>query len=213
MILADGPSFGIDLSGMDVQIDFYGLRGQCRNQPHGFGRGHRCARRFLHDFAQLSGQGQLALSVHKSCLCLKHLTAHFCPGQFGCQSDLVAFAADSCIRNLERPSSFLNLFDIDRTALEFGGHNSFGGLYTGLAISRSRLRTPDSRVYLRIISSSASPGIGSVSHWRPLPCTCFRTRNRLAISSSSCWCLPRAGSLPCDPGAAAVWYAGHLQSR
>ena len=97
---------------VDVQVqmtvEIFGNSKQVRSRPHithcGLGG-------FLHDFAQLSGQRQLALARHQRCFSGKDFAAHFGPRQPGDETHFVLLfeAVRTVLRNTDVFSHILSV--------------------------------------------------------------------------------------------------------
>ena len=156
---------------------------QLRRAPSCVGvRAHpreRRLRRLLHHVAELAGDRQLALARVGGRLDEEDVAADGRPGEPG-RDARVGGALARVGREAARPEPRRAACSASiATVSALPSATSRAALRQRSAISRSRLRTPASRVYSRITTRSASSPISSCSSSRPCASSCFGTRYSL----------------------------------
>ena len=146
---ADGPSFGIAPFG-DVDVDVLLLvevgLGAVELGPRPHVRERR-AGRLLHDVAELAGQDEVSLAAHERRLDVEDVAAGLRPGEAGREADLglLALLAQPELRLAEEPGEVVG---VTVTGVSTSLPMILRAIFRQTdAISRSRLRTPASRVY------------------------------------------------------------------
>ncbi len=117
---------------------------------------HPGTRRLLHHVAELAGQDEVVLAVHLRGLDLDDVAAGVADDEAGHHADLV-LRLELAVVEASRPEVLLEVFGLDDDLrLRVARHACARPCATTLAISRSRFRTPASRVKAWIRRTSAS---------------------------------------------------------
>ena len=145
---ADGPSFGMAPDGTCRWIS--DALKNSGSMFHSVGvRAHprqRRARRFLHDVAELAGERQRAAAGHPRRLDEEHFAADRRPGQAGGHAGLLGALLHFLVEEARRAEQLVTSSGVTRTFVSSPSARRRAILRQMAPISRSRLRTPASRV-------------------------------------------------------------------